>query len=209
MLSDRDLQEGALPVHALLATGAVHHHLVSVGLRCQANIVIESATVRDPHHFATLIAYGATAVCPYLAYEALNNMLSTGDIGNMEESALALNYRKGINKGLYKIMSKMGISTIASYRGSQLFEIVGLQEDVVKACFKGTTSRIQGAGFKQLEDEQKQLAKLAWNPRKQTEQGGLLKYVHGAEYHAYNPDVVNSLQAVSYTHLTLPTIYSV
>ena len=194
VLSDRDLQEGALPVHALLATGAVHHHLVSVGLRCQANIVIESATVRDPHHFATLIAYGATAVCPYLAYEALNNMLSTGDIGNMEESALALNYRKGINKGLYKIMSKMGISTIASYRGSQLFEIVGLQEDVVKACFKGTTSRIQGAGFKQLEDEQKQLAKLAWNPRKQTEQGGLLKYVHGAEYHAYNPDVVNSLQ---------------
>jgi len=95
---------------------------------------------------------------------------------------------------LYKILSKMGISTIASYRGSQLFEIVGLQSEVVDTCFKGTTSRIEGAGFKQLEDEQKQLSKAAWNPRKSTEQGGLLKYVHGGEYHAYNPGVVNSLQ---------------
>ena len=194
VLSDRGLVQGLLPVHALLATGAVHHHLVNVGLRCQANIVVESATVRDPHQFATLIGYGATAVCPYLAYEALNDMLETGDIAGIEEDVLAQNYRKGINKGLYKILSKMGISTIASYRGSQLFEIVGLQSKVVDACFKGTTSRIQGAGFEELENEQKQLSKIAWNPRKTTEQGGLLKYVHGGEYHAYNPDVVNSLQ---------------
>ncbi|MEY8240237.1 MAG: glutamate synthase large subunit [Cycloclasticus sp.] len=195
VLSDRDLQQGLLPVHALLATGAVHHHLVKVGLRCDANIVVESATVRDPHHFATLIAYGATAVCPYLAYETLNDMLESGDINGIEVATLAQNYRKGISKGLYKILSKMGISTISSYRGSQLFEIVGLQKDVVDICFKGTTSRIQGAGFEQLEDEQKLLADLAWNPRKLTEQGGLLKYVHGGEYHAYNPEVVNSLQA--------------
>ncbi|MEW4983798.1 MAG: glutamate synthase large subunit [Cycloclasticus sp.] len=194
VLSDRGLQQDLIPVHALLATGAVHHHLVNVGLRCQANIVVESATVRDPHQFATLIGYGATAVCPYLAYETLNDMLETGDIADIEEDALAQNYRKGINKGLYKILSKMGISTIASYRGSQLFEIVGLQSVVVDVCFKGTTSRIQGAGFEELEKEQKQLSKVAWNPRKGTEQGGLLKYVHGGEYHAYNPDVVNSLQ---------------
>jgi glutamate synthase (NADPH/NADH) large chain len=194
VLSDRGLQSDSLPVHALLATGAVHHHLVKVGVRCKANIVVESATVRDPHQFATLIGYGATAVCPYLAYETLNDMVESGDIQGVEECVLAKNYRKGINKGLYKILSKMGISTIASYRGSQLFEIVGLQSEVVDACFKGTTSRIQGAGFKQLEDEQKQLSRVAWNPRKDTEQGGLLKYVHGDEYHAYNPDVVNSLQ---------------
>ena len=194
VLSDRNLQDGLLPIHALLAMGAVHHHLVKVGIRCQSNIVVESATVRDPHHFATLIGYGATAVCPYLAYETLVDMVKTGQIEGFEEAALAKNYRKAINKGLYKILSKMGISTIASYRGSQLFEIVGLQSDVVDMCFTGTTSRIEGAGFKQLEDEQKQLAKLAWNARKETEQGGLLKYVHGGEYHAYNPDVVNSLQ---------------
>lgn len=194
VLSDRGLAAGFLPVHALLATGAVHHHLVNVGLRCQSNIVVESATVRDPHQFATLIGYGATAVCPYLAYETLNDMLETGDITGIEEDVLAQNYRKGINKGLYKILSKMGISTIASYRGSQLFEIVGLQSAVVDTCFKGTTSRIEGVGFGALENEQKQLSKVAWNPRKSTEQGGLLKYVHGGEYHAYNPDVVNSLQ---------------
>ncbi|ORU92252.1 MAG: glutamate synthase large subunit [Cycloclasticus sp. symbiont of Bathymodiolus heckerae] len=194
VLSDRGLEKDSLPVHALLATGAAHHYLVKVGLRCQANIVVESATVRDPHQFAVLIGYGATAVCPYLAYETLSDMMETDDIQGMEEGVLAKNYRKGINKGLYKILSKMGISTVASYRGSQLFEIVGLQSDIVELCFKGTTSRIQGAGFKQLEDEQKQLSKIAWNPRKSTEQGGLLKYVHGGEYHAYNPDVVNSLQ---------------
>ena len=194
VLSDRGLAQDLIPVHALLATGAVHHHLVQAGLRCQANIVVESATVRDPHQFATLIGYGATAVCPYLAYEALNDMVETGDISGIEEDKLAENYRKGINKGLYKILSKMGISTIASYRGAQLFEIVGLQSDVVGTCFKGTISRIQGAGFEELENEQKQLSQLAWNPRKGTEQGGLLKYVHGGEYHAYNPGVVNSLQ---------------
>jgi len=209
VLSDRDLQAGLLPIHALLATGAIHHYLVSVGLRCEANIVVESATVRDPHHFATLIGYGATAVCPYLAYEALSDMLESGDIQGIEEATLAQNYRKGISKGLYKILSKMGISTITSYRGSQLFEIVGLQKDVVDICFKGTTSRIQGAGFEQLEDEQKLLADQAWNPRKQTEQGGLLKYVHGGEYHAYNPDVVNALQmAVRSGDITKYRVYA-
>ena len=194
VLSDRGLTKELLPVHALLATGAVHHHLVKVGLRCDANIVVESATVRDPHQFAALIGYGATAVCPYLALETLSDMLETGDVKDVEETALSQNYRRGINKGLYKILSKMGISTIASYRGSQLFEIVGLKKEVVTTCFKGTTSRIEGAGYQQLEDELKELSELAWNPRKQTEQGGLLKYVHGGEYHAYNPDVVNALQ---------------
>ncbi|ORU90195.1 MAG: glutamate synthase large subunit [Cycloclasticus sp. symbiont of Poecilosclerida sp. M] len=194
VLSDRGIEKGLLPIHVLLATGAVHHHLVNTGLRCSANIVVETATARDPHQFATLIGYGATAVYSYLAFETLQDMLKTGAIVDQDEGELARNYRKGINKGLYKILSKMGISTIASYRGSQLFEIVGFQEDVVSTCFEGTVSRIQGTGFDELEQEQKHLAKLAWNPRKLSEQGGLLKFVHGGEYHAYNPDVVNSLQ---------------
>ena len=91
--------------------------MIKQGLRCNANIVVESATVRDPHQFATLIGYGATAVCPYFVYEVLKDMLNTGEIEPTPEDILAQNYRKGINKGLYKIMSKMGISTIASYRG--------------------------------------------------------------------------------------------
>ncbi len=194
VLSDRNIRPGTLPIHALLATGAVHHRLIDEGLRCDANIVVETATARDPHQFATLIGYGATAIYPYLAYEALNDMARKGEIADGVQPRLASRYRRGINKGLYKIISKMGISTIASYRGAQLFEAVGLHSEVVDLCFKGTTCRIQGTDFDDLENDQIALAKTAWKPRKPIEQGGLLKYVHGGEYHAYNPDVIQSLQ---------------
>jgi glutamate synthase (NADPH/NADH) large chain len=108
---------------------------------------------------------------------------------------LGRSYRAGVRKGLFKIMSKMGISTIASYRSSQLFEIVGLSDEVVNMCFTGTDSRVQGSDFDDLESDLKQLAARAWNPREQMDQGGLLKYMHGGEYHMYNPDVVATLQA--------------
>ena len=122
-------------------------------------------------------------------------MTRTGELPELTCPDTGSNYRRGIIKGLYKIISKMGISTIASYRGAQLFEIVGLHRDVVELCFPGTTCRIDGSGFDELEADQKALNKFAWNPRKTIAQGGLLKYVHGGEYHAYNPDVVHSLQA--------------
>ncbi len=193
VLSDRHIKQGMLPVQALMATGAVHHALVKENLRCDANIVVETGTTRDSHHFACLIGYGATAIYPYLAYECLNDMVRTGEITDIEPVELHRNFRKGINKGLYKIMSKMGISTVASYRGAQLFEIVGLQSDVADLCFTGTTCRIQGASFSDLHNDQRNLAKIAWNNRKPIEQGGLLKFVHGGEYHAYNPDVIGTL----------------
>ncbi|MDH5378730.1 MAG: glutamate synthase large subunit, partial [Gammaproteobacteria bacterium] len=193
ILSDKEINKDRLPVHALLATGAVHHKLIDSGLRCDANILVETATARDPHQFAVLLGYGATAVYPYLAYECLNDMTRTNEITDGVKPRLAQRYRKGINKGLYKILSKMGISTIASYRGAQLFEAVGLAPEVVKLCFKGTVSRIKGSRFEDLENDQKQLHRSAWIPRKGIETGGLLKYVHGGEYHAYNPDVVNTL----------------
>jgi glutamate synthase (NADPH/NADH) large chain len=197
VLSDRQIEHGKLPVHALLATGAVHHRLIDEGLRCDANLVVETGTTRDSHHFACLIGYGATAVYPYLAYESLQGMVERGEIKEKDSAALAASYRKGIGKGLYKIMSKMGISTIASYRGSQLFEIVGLHEEVVSRCFPGTVSRVQGINFDDLRADQEKLAREAWNARKTIRQGGLLKYVHGGEYHAYNPDVVQTMhQAV-------------
>ncbi|MFZ9052638.1 MAG: glutamate synthase large subunit, partial [Woeseiaceae bacterium] len=193
MLSDRYLARDKLPVHALLATGAVHHHLVRRGLRCDANIIVETGVARDPHHIACLIGYGATAVYPYLVYQSLYDIARHGSIGTQPE--LGRSFRRGIRKGLFKIMSKMGISSISSYRGAQLFEIVGLHDEVVNRCFKGTTSRIQGTGFDDLLDDQKQLAAMAWDPRLPVTQGGLLKYVHGGEYHCYNPDVIATLQA--------------
>ncbi len=194
VLSDRNISTEKLTMHALLATGAVHHHLISAGLRCDTNIVVETGTARDSHHFAVLIGYGATAIYPYLAYECLCDMQLTQEIASKDSVTLMRNYRKGINKGLYKIISKMGISTIASYRGAQLFESVGLHDDVVSLCFVGTTNRLQGASFTDMEQDQKQLSRLAWNNRKKISHGGLLKYVHGEEDHAYNPDVVHALQ---------------
>ncbi len=195
VLSDRELDRERIPVHALLATGAVHHRLIADGLRCDANIVVETGTARDSHHFAVLIGYGATAVYPYLAYESLQGMIRSGEIKDIDAETLGHNYRQGINKGLKKILSKMGISAIASYRGAQLFEAIGLHDSVVERCFTGTTCRIQGAEFEDLEQDQRILAGRAWNPRKLPEQGGLLKFIFGGEYHAYNPDVVRALQS--------------
>ncbi|MGO9596210.1 MAG: glutamate synthase large subunit [Steroidobacteraceae bacterium] len=197
LLSDRYLQQGKLPIHALLATGAVHHRLVETGLRCKCNMLVETGTVRDSHHFAALIGYGATAVYPYMAYQTLYEMMRKGQVklGSQERRELGRSYRRAVRKGLYKIMSKMGISTIASYRGAQLFEIVGLSSEVVELCFRHTTSRIEGADFQDLEGDTRYLALRAWNPRVGVEQGGIYKYVHGGEYHMYNPDVVGALQA--------------
>ena len=195
VLSDRNIQKGKLPVHSLLATGAVHHRLIAEGLRCDANIVVETGNARDSHQFAVLLGYGATAIYPYLAYECLADMARKGELEDGISPRLATRYRKGINKGLYKITSKMGISTIASYRGAQLFEAIGLNTEIIDLCFNGTTCRIQGSTFEDLENEQRILAKRAWIARKGIDHGGLLKYVHGGEYHAYNPDVVQTLQA--------------
>lgn len=193
VLSDRAIAEGKLPAHAALAVGAVHHHLVEKGLRTDCNILVETATARDPHHFAVLLGFGATAVYPFLAYEVLGDLIRTGEVlGDLYE--VFKYYRKGISKGLLKILSKMGISTVASYRGAQLFEAVGLSDEVVDQCFRGVASRIKGARFVDLEVEQKLLAHEAWSNRKPLQPGGLLKYVYGGEYHAYNPDVVASLQ---------------
>ncbi len=194
VLSDRGIEHGKLPINALLATGAVHHRLARLGLRADANIVVETASARDPHHFAVLIGYGATAIYPYLAYEVIGSFLRGGAFKGVPLSELCRNYRKGINKGLYKIISKMGISTITSYRGAQLFEIVGLHDEVVDLCFHDSTSRIQGANFADLERDQQILAAEAWNPTRGIFQSGLFKYVYRGEYHAYNPEVVRALQ---------------
>ena len=192
VLSDFELAPGHLPIHALLATGAVHHRLTKEGLRCDANLIVETGTARDSHQIATLIGYGATAVYPYLSFYVINRLIKSGEL-LIDYNEAYKNYAKGIDKGLLKILSKMGISTVASYRGAQLFEAVGLAKEVVETCFTGTVSRIEGADFRHLEADQKAVAKDAWKVRKPIAPGGLLKYIHGQEYHAYNPDVVQTL----------------
>ena len=192
ILSDREIDKNKLIIHASFATSAVHQRLVEKGLRCDANILVETGTARDPHHFAVLIGFGATAVYPYLAYDILSDLIRSGEI--IGDSAGAhKNFRRGIKKGLLKIMSKMGISTVASYRGAQLFEAVGIHEEVVDLCFKDLTSRISGTRFEDFQRDGEKICRRAWNPNRSKEQGGILKYVHGYEYHAFNPDVVHAL----------------
>ncbi|OOF12618.1 glutamate synthase large subunit [Salinivibrio sp. PR5] len=194
VLSDRSINKDKLPIPAAMAVGAVQKRLVRENLRCDANIIIETGSARDPHQFAVLLGFGATAIYPYLAYETLANQVDIGAIKKPYRDVM-VNFRNGINKGLFKIMSKMGISTIASYRCSQLFEAVGLHDDVVELCFKGVASRIQGANFDDFQQDLVNLSRRAWIKRKPLEHGGLLKYVHDGEYHAYNPDVVKNLQS--------------
>ena len=198
VLSDRNIDKSRLPIHALFATGAVHHGLIDAGLRCDCNIVVETGSARDPHQIASLVGYGATAVYPYLAYQSILELVRSGEVKLPAYKALA-NYRKGIDKGLLKVMSKMGISAIASYRGAQLFEVVGMHEDVVAMCLKGSVSRVSGANFADFEVDQKRLVRAAFNPMKPIAAGGLLKFMYGEEYHAYNPDVVQTLQAAVQT----------
>jgi len=196
-ITDRYPNRDTLPAHALLAVGAIHAHLIEAGLRCQCNLLVETATARDAHQFACLIGFGATAVYPWLAYQSLFELGRDGHIKRGDGTAreIGRSYRRGIRKGLLKILSKMGISTIAGYRGAQLFEIVGLAPEVVALCFAGTPSRIGGAGFADLEHDARLLAAEAWNEAQPLRAGGIYKYVHGGEYHMYNPDVIDTLQA--------------
>ncbi len=193
VLSDRRFSQEALPIPMAMAVGAVQLALVNNNLRCDTNILVETGSVRDPHHFAVLLGFGATAIYPYLVYESLAKMVDAGVIDVPLERVIE-NYRQGIDKGLYKIISKMGISTIASYRCATLFEAIGLGHEVIDLCFEGVVSRIGGADFSDFENDTVNLSRLAFRGFKPLGQGGLLKYVHGGEYHAYNPDVVQTLQ---------------
>ncbi|RUO30296.1 glutamate synthase large subunit [Aliidiomarina soli] len=193
ILSDRHIEKGKLPIPAPMAVGAVQTRLVHAQLRCDSNIVVETASARDPHHFAVLIGLGATAIYPFMAYETVEQLVAQQRI-NLTPREAVLNYRQGINKGLLKIMSKMGISTVSSYRSAGLFEVVGVSRAIYERCFPTCTLRLAGAGWTDFEQDLQRLHKEAWLARKPVPHGGLLKYVHGGEYHAYNPDVVTSLQ---------------
>ncbi|MDO6447341.1 glutamate synthase large subunit [Colwellia sp. 1_MG-2023] len=193
ILSDRQIQKDMLPIPAAMAVGAVQKRLVDKQLRCDSNIIVETAAARDSHQFAVLLGLGATAVYPYLAFETIEQLVEQGQIDLPARQAV-INYRDGISKGLLKILSKMGISTIASYRCAGLFEVIGLNQNIMQLCFPDLPSRIQGADFEDIEQDNINLARKAFLAHQKMSHGGILKYVHGGEYHAYNPNVVNYLQ---------------
>lgn len=202
VLSDRDIAQQTLIMPAPLAVGAVHQALLKAGERPNANIIIETGSARDPHQYAVLLGLGATAIYPYLAFQSINLQHQSGALEG-DPIQLRKNYRRSIRKGILKILSKMGICTMASYRGSQLFEAVGLAPEIIELCCPKVTSKIRGAGFRELEDDIRRVNELAWSEQQQPVRDGIYRFMYGGEQHAYNPDVVMNLQqAVASGHWT-------
>ena len=168
VLSDRSIGAHRVPISALAATGAVHHHLVRTASRTRVGLVVETGEAREVHHHCLLVGFGADAVNPYLAFEALWDARRNGylaDAAHVETDADVVDaYRKGVGKGMLKVMAKMGISTLQSYKGAQIFEAVGLAQDVVQRCFAGTASRVQGVGFEVLAEEMQRRHAIGYPP---------------------------------------------
>ncbi|CAN5602419.1 glutamate synthase large subunit [soil metagenome] len=198
VLSDKGVSENQAPIPSLLATAAVHHHLVRRGIRTRTTLVVETAEVREVHHFALLVGYGATAVNPYLALETLEEMAGSEMLEGIEFEEAAKNYAKAINKGLLKVISKMGISTLFSYSGAQIFEAVGLNKPVIDRYFTGTDSRIGGVGLEELGRE---VLERHWRAfcgvedgPEELEIGGEYQLRAQGQYHQWNTESIVSLQ---------------
>jgi glutamate synthase (NADPH) large chain len=198
IISDRAMDEKHAPIPSLLAMGAIHHHLIRNGRRVRAGIIVESGDTRETHHFASLIGFGANAVNPYLAFDTITDMVKNGDMSSIMVEKAYKNYIKAIGDGLLKIFSKMGISTLQSYHGSQIFEIIGLSSKVVEKCFAGTISRIEGISFEGIAKEVLIRHKLAYPekplPVRQLETGGVYQWKRRGEHHLINPETVALLQ---------------
>ena len=150
ILSDRAMDFEHVAIPSLLAVGAVHHHLVKTNSRTRIGIVVETGEAREVHHHAMLIGYGADAINPYLAFETLWELRAQGKLDAKDDKTLVKNYIKAVDKGLLKVMSKMGISTLQSYKGAQIFEAIGLNADVIRRSFVGTASKVDGVGLEVL-----------------------------------------------------------
>jgi glutamate synthase (NADPH/NADH) large chain len=205
VLSDRGTTAGLVPIPSLLLTGAVHHHLIREKSRTRAGLIVEAGDVRECHHVALIIGFGAAAVNPYLAIESVRDLARNGVLGPVSESRAETNLLKALNKGLLKIMSKMGVSTVASYTGAQIFEAIGLGDDVIATCFAGTTSRLGGIGFDVLAAEITQrteaarLAATSANAHRRLATGGEYQWRREGEPHLFSPETVFKLQHATRT----------
>ncbi|MCC7145723.1 MAG: glutamate synthase large subunit [Phycisphaeraceae bacterium] len=198
ILSDRAIGPDRVPVSSLLACGAVHHHLVRTARRTRIGLVLESGEAREVHHFCLLFGYGADAINPYVAFEAIFQARRDGLLA-LEDLHAVLHYIKAANKGILKVMSKMGISTLASYKGAQIFEALGLGADVIDRCFVGTPSRLQGVDFQILAQEALRRHELGYPARPaalidELPNPGEFHWRSGGEKHMYNPDTIAALQ---------------
>ncbi|HVD96577.1 MAG TPA: glutamate synthase large subunit [Cytophagaceae bacterium] len=199
LLSDRKVDSGHAPIPTLLATSAVHHHLIREGLRGKVGLVVEAGDAWEVHHFATLIAFGASAVNPYLALETIVGLKKEGIIkADLSEDKLFYNYIKSINDGLLKVFSKMGISTLQSYQGAQIFEALGISKKVIDKYFTNTVSRIEGLDLDGIAKEAMIKHKLAFPemevPNPKLEVGGIYQWKRRGEFHLFNPQTIHLLQ---------------
>ena len=197
VLSDRDIDERHAAIPSLLAVSAVHHHLISAGKRVQTALIVESGEIRETMHAALLLGYGASALCPYLTFAVLDDLVKRGKI--QEEYATAEeHYIKAVDKGLKKIMSKMGISTIRSYRGAKIFESIGLSEDLLKQYFGTEVSTVGGIGLKEIANDAIRLHKTAMKETPLQNQG-LFSWRRDGIRHAWNPETIANLQLATRT----------
>ncbi len=198
ILSDRGLGEAHAAIPALLAVSGLHHHLIENGTRTKIGLVLESGEPREVHHFALLTGYGAGAVNPYLVFESIEDVINRGKLAGIDPKKAVKQYIKAAVKGIVKTMSKMGISTIQSYRGAQIFEAVGLNSEVVDKYFKWTASRIEGLDLDGIAREVEMRHRRAWPGRDYRDEvldpGGVYKWRHDGEHHAFNPATIHLLQ---------------
>jgi glutamate synthase (ferredoxin) len=198
ILSDRGINRNDAPIPALLAVAAVHHHLIREGTRTKVGLVLESGEPREVHHFALLIGYGAGAINPYLAFETIDDMIAEGHLKNIDGVKAVKQYVKAIDKGVLKVMSKMGISTAQSYCGAQIFEAIGLNQDLVEKYFTWTASRVGGIGIDVIHEEVKARHQRAYSERPTNghtlDVGGHYQWRREGEAHLFNPETVHKLQ---------------
>jgi glutamate synthase (NADPH/NADH) large chain len=200
VLSDRHTSPDLAPIPALLLTSAVHHHLIEQRTRTRVGLIVETGEAREVHHMALLLGYGAAAINPYLAFDSIEDLINNGVLSGVTPRHAIRNYVKGCAKGVLKIMSKMGISTVASYTGAQVFEAVGLSREVVDAYFAGTVSRIGGIGLDEIAREVVLRHATAWPERgselayRDLPVGGEYQWRREGEYHLFNPTTVQKLQ---------------
>ena len=198
ILSDRGMDATHAPIPALLATSGIHHHLIREGTRCKVGLVIETGEAREVHHMALLLGYGAGAINPYLAFESLDDMIRQGLLPGLDHKTAIKNYIKALNKGVLKVISKMGISTIHSYRGAQIFEAIGLGKALVDRYFTWTASRIGGVELDVVAQEAVARHRHAHPERpvggRELGWGGEYQWRRDGEYHLFNPETVFKLQ---------------
>lgn len=199
VLQDRAIDSDHAPIPSLLSTAAIHHHLIRKGYRGKVGIIVEAGDVWEVHHFACLIGFGATAINPYLALSSIRDMRLHGKIDtDLDPELLKKNYIKAVNDGLLKVFSKMGISTLQSYQGAQIFEIIGINKEVVDKCFTGAVSRIEGMGLDEIAREALVKHSLAFSkksiPSDRLPVGGIYQWKRKGEFHLFNPQTIHLLQ---------------